>query len=224
MSWALALEGVSHRYGSGPWVLQDIDVAVAEGEAVAVMGPSGSGKTTLLSIMGLLTTPTGGAVRLGGASALAYTRRRDHARAAWFSWVFQTVNVLGHRTALDNAALGLLARGVRRPEANRIAKAALDAVGLANRADDPVVNLSGGELQRVCIARAVAATPRVVLADEPTGQLDHVTSLYVLDALWAARRPETALVVATHDPHVAGRCDRIIRLVDARAVNSAEPS
>ncbi len=218
MNAAVALEGVWHRYGSGPWVLEGLDLEVGAGEAVAVMGPSGSGKTTLLSIAGLLTEPTRGRVRLGGVPVPRSQRRRDRLRAEWFAWVFQTVNVLGHRTAEDNTALSLLARGVPRGEATRQARAALGAVGLADRAGSPVVDLSGGELQRVCIARAVAAAPKVVLADEPTGQLDHATSLRVLDALWAARRPDTALLVATHDPQVAERCDRILRLVDGRLI------
>ncbi|HHC08740.1 MAG TPA: ABC transporter ATP-binding protein [Actinobacteria bacterium] len=217
----VSLVGVRHRYGRGPWVLDGVDLTVESGEAVAVMGPSGSGKTTLLSILGLLTAPTDGEVLVAGEPA--GTRRRGRLRAEWFTWVFQTVNVLGHRSALDNAALGLLARGVPRPVASRRAREALAAVGLASRADAPVVELSGGELQRVCIARATAAAPRVILADEPTGQLDHATSLTVLDALWAARRPETALVVATHDPEVAGRCDRVLGLVDGRLTERTTP-
>ncbi len=215
----VALVGVRHRYGNGPWVLDGVDLAVWPGEAVAVTGPSGSGKTTLLSILGLLTDPTSGEVKVGGKPAPSASRRRDRLRAGWFAWVFQTVNVLGHRSAVDNAALGLLARGVPRPTASRQAQAALAAVGLADRVDTPVVDLSGGELQRVCIARAAAAAPKVLLADEPTGQLDHATSLTVLDALWAARRPETALVVATHDPQVAERCDRILQLIDGQLVD-----
>lgn len=219
MSIPVALVGVRHRYGNGPWVLDEVDLEMRAGESVAVMGPSGSGKTTLLSIVGLLTDPVEGTVLLGGRPAPGTSRRRDRLRATWFSWVFQTVNVLGHRSAQDNAALGLLARGVPRPEAKLVTVEALTQVGLADRADRAVVDLSGGELQRVCIARAVASAPRVLLADEPTGQLDHMTSLKVLDALWAARRPETALVVATHDPMVAERCDRILQLIDGRLVD-----
>lgn len=217
---ALCLDGVSHRYGAGPLVLDGVNVGITPGESVALMGPSGSGKTTLLSVMGLLTTPTAGSLMIDGGPVARRGRRRDKVRAEWFSWVFQTVNVLGLRTARDNAALGLIARGVPRREANRSADEALSAVGLADRAMDRVVELSGGELQRVCIARAVASIPRFVLADEPTGQLDHATSLQVLDALWAAKRPETALVIATHDPMAARYCDRVIRLIDGRIVDT----
>lgn len=217
----LRLEGVSHRYGAGPSVLNSIDLSITPGESVALMGPSGSGKTTLLSIMGLLAVPTAGSVMIDDRPVPLRGRRRDGVRAEWFSWVFQTVNVLGARTARDNAALSLLARGVSRREASRSADKALAAVGLADRATEPVVALSGGELQRVCIARAVTSIPRFMLADEPTGQLDHAMSVQVLDALWAARRSETALVVATHDRMVADRCVRVVNLIDGHVVEES---
>lgn len=212
----LHVSGVSHRYGKGPLVLNDVDLFVASGESVALMGPSGSGKTTLLSIMGLLTKPASGSVAVDGIRMPRRGRRLDAARAELFSWVFQTANVLGQRNATDNAALGLLARGVPRAEAAHQANRALAAVGLADRTHDDVTTLSGGELQRVCIARAIAAVPRFVLADEPTGQLDHATSQLVMDSLWEARHAHTSLVIATHDPMVAERCDRVIHLVDGR--------
>jgi ABC-type lipoprotein export system ATPase subunit len=214
----LHVAGVSHRYGKGPLVLDNIDFFVASGETVALMGPSGSGKTTLLSIMGLLTKPVSGSVAVDGVRLHRRGRRLDAERTELFSWVFQTVNVLGQRTATDNAALGLLARGVPRYRAAQQANRALAAVGLADRIHDEVTELSGGELQRVCIARAMAAVPRFVLADEPTGQLDHATSQLVLDSLWEARCPDTSLVIATHDLMVAKRCDRVMRLVDGRTV------
>lgn len=214
----LHVAGVSHRYRKGPLVLDNIDLFIASGEAVALMGPSGSGKTTLLSIMGLLTKPVSGFVSVDGIRLPHRGRRLDVARAELFSWVFQTVNVLGQRTAADNAALGLLARGVARSQATVQADRALTAVGLADRTQDEVTEFSGGELQRVCIARAMAAVPRFVLADEPTGQLDHATSQLVLDSLWEARHRDTSLVIATHDPMVVERCDRVVLLVDGRAV------
>jgi len=216
----LTLSGVSHRYGKGPLVLDGVDLTVDRGDTVAVMGPSGSGKTTLLSIMGLLTEPTAGSVSVGAVPVPRRGRSRGRLRSEVFAWVFQTVNVLGRRTALDNTALALVAGGIPRRSANRTATAALAAVGLADRADDVVVDLSGGELQRVCIARAVAARPRVLLADEPTGQLDHHTSLQVLDALWAGRSDDTAIVIATHDPMIADRCSRVVRLVDGHIVEN----
>jgi ABC-type lipoprotein export system ATPase subunit len=210
----LTLEGIAHRYWRGPLVLDGIDATFRAGETVALMGPSGSGKTTMLSICGLLTQPTSGTVSIDGEPVSTRGKDRDRLRAELFSWVFQTVNVLGTRSARDNTSLGLLARGIPRPEASRASDVALRAVGLAQRAADRVNDLSGGELQRVCIARAMAAAPRFVLADEPTGQLDRTTSDLVLDALWAARDPGTTLIIATHDPTVARRCDTIINLVD----------
>jgi len=219
----LRAEGVSHRYGTGPLVLDQVDISVASGEAVALMGPSGSGKTTLLSIMGLLTRPSSGVVTVDGDTLPQRGRTQDAARAELFSWVFQTVNILGQRTATDNAALGLLARGVARSSATERADTALSAVGLVGRNRSLVSELSGGELQRVCIARAMAATPRFVLADEPTGQLDHATSELVVDAMWDARHPDTALIIATHDPMVAERCDRVVHLMGGRAEDRGPP-
>jgi putative ABC transport system ATP-binding protein len=214
---SLILEDVGHTYnGSGEWVLRDIFLTMRPGEAVALLGPSGSGKTTLLSIIGLLLEPTRGQIVLDGR---VLTGRRQRARGLQleaFAWIFQTMNMLSRRTALDNTVVGLLAKGEARGPAEQVAAAALASVGLGHLAGSPVHQLSGGELQRVCIARAVAAHPRFLLADEPTGQLDHATSADVLDALWSARHPDTAMVIATHDLEVSSRCDRAIRLVDGR--------
>ena len=214
----LRLEGVSHRYRSGPMVLEGIDLEVAAGERVAFVGPSGSGKTTLLSIIGLLTVPTTGSILLDGEPVPRAGRQRFQMRSRSFSWVFQTVNVLGRRTAIDNAALGLVARGVSRQSANQAAVKALMAVWLGDRSDERVANLSGGELQRVCIARAVAVPSTIVLADEPTGQLDHATSVRVLDAMRESLRTEATLIIATHDPTVVLLCSRIFEIVDGRLI------
>ena len=215
---SLSLRGVGHAYVPGRWVLRGVDVEIGAGESVALVGPSGSGKTTLLSIIGLLQQPSEGTVSLDGRQVSDGGRGRSGLLGEVFAWVFQSVNTLRHRSALDNTALGLLARGLRRRDAESVAAEALDRVGLAGFEHAPVETLSGGELQRVCIARAVAARPRFLLADEPTGQLDRSTSDRVLDALWQARLPETAIIVATHDPDAAARCDRVLRLIDGRVV------
>lgn len=215
---AVRLVGVSHRYGQGPRVIDDVSLEIGHGQAVALVGPSGSGKTTLLSIIGLLISPESGSVWVDGAAAPESERRRHRLRKDTFSWVFQSVNVLGNRTILDNVVLGLLAGGVSRRLAEPAAREALTRVGLADRSLDRTVELSGGEAQRVCIARAVATSKRVLLADEPTGQLDRTTSSKVVDALWSARHPGSALIVATHDLSVAKRCERILRLVDGQLV------
>lgn len=217
---SLILDGVGHAYTPGSWVLRHVDLELRDGESVALLGPSGSGKTTLLSIIGLLQQPTEGSVSIDGMRVPRRGRTVQRLRADAYAWVFQTVNTMRRRTALDNAAVALLAQGMHRREADRVAGDALAAVGLADHTAVPVERLSGGELQRVCIARAVAARPRFLLADEPTGQLDRSTSDRVLDALWSARRPESAVVIATHDVEAARRCDRVVHLVDGRVVES----
>jgi ABC-type lipoprotein export system ATPase subunit len=214
----VTLRAVSHRYSPAtPWVVREVDLEVADGESVALMGPSGSGKTTLLSILGLLTHPAQGEVLLDGAPVTA-GRGASELRASQFSWVFQTANALLRRTALENAALQLLSRGAERESAEAVASAELERVGVGHLANRPARLLSGGELQRVCIARALAAAPRWILADEPTGQLDHATTLEAGDALIKNRPIGTAVIIATHDPEVAARCGRIIRLVDGEIV------
>ena len=214
---SLAVAGAGHRYSErGPAVLSGVSLTIAPGESVALMGPSGSGKTTLLGILGLLFSPSEGEVLLDGSAIPR--RRRTALRAGSFAWVFQGTNVLPRRSALDNAALGLLARGVSLAEAEAAAAAALAAVGVGQLAAKPANTLSGGELQRVCVARAIAARPRFILADEPTGQLDHANTEGVVEALVASRPPGTAVIIATHDPEVAAHCDRIIRLRDGRVV------
>lgn len=215
----LTLRGVSHRYRSDlPWVVRGVDIEVDDGESVALMGPSGSGKTTLLSILGLLTLPAEGEVLLDGK--LVRSSSAGELRTTQFSWVFQTANALLRRTALDNAALQLLARGARPEDARRSAIVELDRVGVGHLAQRPARLLSGGELQRVCIARALAAAPRWILADEPTGQLDHATTLEVSRALIEQRPIGTAVIIATHDPEVAARCGRTIRVMDGLVLPS----
>lgn len=219
----LTLHRVSHRYGAAmPWVVRGVDLEVGDGESVALMGPSGSGKTTLLSILGLLTHPTEGEVLLDG-EAISKSRSASELRTTQFSWVFQTANALLRRTALDNASLQLLARGALPEAARRTAIMELDRVGVGHLASRPARLLSGGELQRVCIARALAAAPRWILADEPTGQLDHATTLEVGKALIEQRPIGTAVIIATHDPEVASRCSRIIRLIDSAIVIENSP-
>ncbi|VAW07136.1 Macrolide export ATP-binding/permease protein MacB [hydrothermal vent metagenome] len=211
---SLAVRDVTHTYrtNAGP-VLHDVSLELGDGETVAIMGPSGSGKTTLLSILGLLMPPTSGDVLLDG-ERIPGGRVRRGLQSRDFAWVSQTTNVLARRSVRDNAALALLGQGAQRTTAYVEAEKSLVMVGLAGLSHRTVQTLSGGELQRVCIARALCGRPRFILADEPSGQLDSATTSRVLDALLAAREQGSSLIVATHDPEVAERMDRVIELRD----------
>lgn len=218
----LQLEGVTHQYRPGaPAVIRDVSLEIGRGESVSIVGPSGSGKTTLLAILGLLLPPSSGVLRIDGREV---GRDAGALRTRHFGWVFQTSNVLARRSVADNAMLGLLARGWQVEEARPQALRFLDAVGLAAMADRRAHTLSGGELQRLCVARALAPEPRFVLADEPTGQLDRATTREVVAALLDGRAAETSVIIVTHDPTVARRCERVLGIDDGvvRALPHAE--
>lgn len=208
---SLEMRDVTQCYGTRT-ILDGVSFAVNAGDTVAITGPSGSGKTTFMSVLGLLLPPTSGAVRIDGLVVSKRGRQRDRIRAGHIAWIFQTVNVLGRRTALENVVVALLAQGWDRSKAEPAAHRALVSVGLTEIADQQVKDLSGGEVQRVCVARAIAGNPAYVLADEPTGQLDRDSSDLVLDSLLRARGANTAVLIATHDPSVAQRCDRVVTL------------
>lgn len=208
---SVTLRAIAHSYDGERWVLGGIDLAVRAGEAVAVVGPSGSGKSTLLAVAGGLLVPTQGEVAYSWTGSPSDARSGTQARIAW---VFQTTNVLAPRTVLDNVAIGPLAVGYARPEAEAAAHQALTAVGLASLASRRSYTLSGGERQRVCVARALAARPDMILADEPTGNLDRRTSRHVAELLLQARSQGVGLLIVTHDPSVAALCDQVVRLRD----------
>lgn len=208
---SVALRAIAHSYDGERWVLGGIDLDVSTGEAIAVVGPSGSGKSTLLAIVGGLLTPTRGEISYASTRSPSDARPVTQPRIVW---VFQTTNVLAPRTVLDNVAIGPLAVGYARPEAEATAREALEAVGLGNLAGRRSYTLSGGERQRVCIARAMAAQPDLILADEPTGNLDQQTSRHVTELLLRTRSQGVALLIATHDSSVAALCNRVVRLQD----------
>lgn len=196
---------VSHP---GRDVLMGVSIEVAVGDRVALIGPSGSGKTTLLSVLGGLLRPHQGEV----FADVAGERRSPDGEVGW---VLQTTNGLGRRTVLDNVLLGTLRQ--RDPIATRLERCdrALEAVGLLTSRGRAVRTLSGGELQRVSIARAIAACRPFILADEPTGQLDRASTTTVLDAMFSVDT-DRAVVVATHDPQVWERCGRVYHLENGR--------
>lgn len=211
--FGLAIETIAlgHTYGrSGAPVLCDVNLGLEFGRITALWGPSGSGKSTLLSLLGLLMAPTAGSVTVAGHSAWTSPRATRRMRSSLFAWVLQNSACLEARTAVDNVAMGVLAEGASRPDAVQKATAALQTVGLAERARSRAVDLSGGELQRMTVARALTQNKPIVLADEPTGQLDASSSATVADAFRELARAGRCVVVATHDYTVADRCDLVV--------------
>jgi putative ABC transport system ATP-binding protein len=218
------LEAVTRTYGDGSTLvtaLDSLDLTIRSGEFVAILGPSGSGKTTLLQLLGALDRPSGGTVRFEGRhlDGLGDAALAD-LRLSAIGFVFQQFNLIPTLTAAGNVEAGLAP--LRMNGVNRTAAAVehLNAVGLEPRADHLPTQLSGGEQQRVAIARALARSPRVVLADEPTGNLDTKSGEMVIDLLGSLHRDlEITVILVTHDQWVAERADRVLRLADGRLVD-----
>ncbi len=217
----LRLAGVSRRY-KDLTILQPSNFDLRRGETAALLGPSGSGKSSLLHIAGLLEAPSDGEVFIGGAPTVALKdTARTRLRRDYLGFVYQFHHLLPEFSALDNVALPQLIRGKSRSEANAEASRLLTAMGLGERLSHQPGQLSGGEQQRTAIARALANHPRVLLADEPTGNLDPKTSGKVFDALLEMVRAEgLSALVATHDQRLARRMDRVIVIRDQRLVEA----
>lgn len=225
------LSGVRKVYHSGTGrrtvtveALKGIDLAIAEGEFLAIMGPSGSGKSTLLHILGLLDRPTEGRYRILGQDVT----KLDEAEAArvrnrTIGLVFQAFFLLPRASALKNVELPLVYRGVPKKKRRRLAEAALAAVGLADRIDHLPSELSGGQKQRVAIARALVQEPAILLADEPTGNLDSESSLEVMALFSELHRRGKTVVIVTHEAEIATHAHRVVRMRDGRIV-SDEPA
>jgi putative ABC transport system ATP-binding protein len=218
------LHGVAKRYEVGPVVvtaLADVDLRVDAGELVVILGPSGSGKTTLLNVIGALDAPSEGTVRVGGVDlAGAGARQRTAIRRRTVSFVFQSFNLFPGLTALENVRFGLDVAGRRsRGEAADL----LERVGLGTRAHHFPHQLSGGEQQRVAIARALATGNPVLLADEPTGELDVVTGVQILRLLREQADAGTTVLVVTHNREIGRMADRVVELSGGRIVGDAPP-
>ncbi|HEX3016638.1 MAG TPA: ABC transporter ATP-binding protein [Caproicibacter sp.] len=195
--------------------LNGVSLDVTEGEFLAIVGRSGSGKSTLMNIIGCLDTPTSGLYMLGGEDVSGLSERRlTQIRNREIGFIFQSFNLIGSQNALENVELPLLYRGVERSERRRLAEEALCEVGLAGRMTHRPAQMSGGQQQRVAIARAIAAKPPIILADEPTGNLDSKSGSEVMQILHSLRDAGRTVVLITHDDKIAREADRIVRLSD----------
>ncbi len=216
----IQLEGICRTFDVGGrpvYALVDVDEQIESGEHIAVMGPSGSGKSTLLNLIGCLDRPTSGSYRLGGREVGDLDELQlSEIRRDWIGFVFQAYHLVPRLDAAANVELPMIFAGIARAERRRRVAAALEAVDMSDRADHRPDQLSGGERQRVAIARATVMGPQILLADEPTGNLDSESGSQVLELLDRMNDEGLTLIVVTHNPDVARRADRVMVMFDGR--------
>jgi ABC-type lipoprotein export system ATPase subunit len=226
-SLMIEARNLTKTYGRGEGrveAIASVSLGVASGEWLSVMGPSGSGKSTLMNLLGLLDRPTSGSYALGGREVSKLKGGElARARRELVGFVFQSYNLLPRRSARENVELPMIYAGVGRRERKRRAMGALERVELTDRASHKPSELSGGQAQRVAIARALANDPALLLADEPTGNLDSVSSEGIMGLFEELNSSGTTLIVVTHDANVATRADRTVEMRDGRAFTGREP-
>jgi putative ABC transport system ATP-binding protein len=222
----MQLEGITKVYGEGDLsveALRGVKLEVGVGDYLAVMGPSGSGKSTLMHILGLLDSPTTGSYLLDGEEVAGFSRRKlAHLRNQKIGFIFQNFNLLPKASLLRNVELPLLYGGMGKAERRKLAHEALEMVGLADRARHRPNELSGGQRQRGAIARAIVGRPSVIMADEPTGNLDQQTGIEILELFDELRAGGQTMIMVTHDPNIAARARETIRLVDGLIVPNGQ--
>lgn len=221
----LELKNVYKAYVQGNMyvpVLKNINLAVNEGEYVAIMGPSGSGKSTLMNIIGCLDKANSGTYLLDGEDISEYKDKElSYIRNKSIGFVFQTFNLMPRQSAVDNVALPLQYAGIPKKERRELCINALDMVGLADRVNFKPTQLSGGQKQRVAIARAMVNSPKILLADEPTGALDSKSGIQIMDLFNELHNQGVTIVMITHSDEIAAHADRIIRLVDGQITDDS---
>ena len=217
----IELRAITKIYGSGAAevrALDGIDLRIDKGEFVAIMGPSGSGKSSAMNIIGCLDTPTAGSYRFKGIEVGSLTQdQRARLRRHFLGFVFQGFNLLARTSAIENVELPLIYRGMKQKERRQLAMGALEQVGLSDRINHSPGDLSGGQQQRVAIARAIVSNPSVLLADEPTGNVDTKTSIEIMELLTRLNRDQgITIIMVTHEPDMAEYADRLVSFLDGK--------
>ena len=226
-SAVILLKAINKTYGSGDaavHALLNVDLQIDQGDFAAVMGASGSGKSTCMNILGCLDVPTSGSYRFGGVAVENLSPdQRASLRRNYLGFVFQGFNLLNRTTALENVELPLIYRGTSRRDRRNMARISLEAVGLGGRETHTAAELSGGQQQRVAIARAIVTSPQVLLADEPTGNLDSVRSREIMELLVDLNQNRgITIIMVTHEAEMAGYANRRIHFLDGRIKSSQE--
>lgn len=221
MSTIIEAKGITKNYGNKTtsfMALKGVDIAIKKGESVAIVGKSGSGKSTLAHILSLMDKQSSGSLYINGEEVSRYKDKQlDQLRNVEFGFVFQQFFLSPKSSVLENVAMPLKIAGVKKSERNQRARAALEAVDLADKAKNKGTDLSGGQKQRVCIARALVNSPQVIFADEPTGNLDSATGAIVEDILFDLNKNQgITLILVTHDQELAAKCDRQITIKDGQ--------